>query len=223
MERRSLLGTLGGIVGTAAFGGAGLIFATEDASATASTDYGDVTITSDDGSVQYVAIYGDSVVEWDGFDTTATQAKILVEGRVGDSGAWTELHDTGPFSLDNDDWGGADEELSGSGTSGYIKSGIGLDSNGNHDPTTDWHVVGNDPDGYGLPQNSIDPAQLEVGGDGSSQYFQLQIRSTYVWYDNGGNEIFRKSFTSTVGVTVNNEEASASGKTGDGDDGAVGA
>lgn len=106
--------------------------------------------------------------------------------------------------------------MSGSGTSGTIETGIGLYSNGNHNSETDWHIVGSDPDGYGLPQNSLDPAALEVDEDGATETFEVQVRSTYTWYDSAGDVEFTESFESTVPVEVNNElsSATASGSNG---------
>lgn len=211
MERRNLLKAVGSIGTAATVGGAGFFAMTGGATATANANYGDVTVTSDDGTVEYVAIYGSSTVTWDGFDSTAMEARIVNEAQIPGQVGWLQLNNTGRFALDNDSWGGADENLSGIGTSGTIETGIGLRSNGNHDPTTDWHVVGSDPDGYGLPQNSIDPANLEVDADGDTGSFDVELRATYYWYDANGNKIFQKSFTSTVDVTVNNEPQTASG------------
>lgn len=223
MQRRDVLKTAGGIAGVGAISGAGLVAFSGGARATAAQDFGSATITSDDGTVEYVAVFGDSRVDWTGFEETATQFTIDIDGRVKGETDWVNLYGSGAVSLDNDDWGNYDEETSDPGTSGYIETGIGLDEDGNHDPTIDWHVVGSDPDGYGLPENSIDPAALEVDGDGDTNTFTVLIRSTYTWYDSGGNEVFSEEFTSTVDVTVENVPAEATASDGDGEDGAVGA
>lgn len=219
-SRRSLL-KAAGAAGATGLVGASVFFGTQSATATASQNYNEVTITSDDGTVDYVAIYGDSVVEWDGFDTKATGFKILTEARVKNQTTWTQLNDTGTVDLSNSEWGGADESLSGPGTSGTIETGIGLDSNGSHDPGTDWHIVGSDPDGYGLPTNSLPTGALSVDQDGNSRTYTVQVRNTYVWY-NAGNEIHRRSWTSDIPVTVTNDPATTSASSGSGDDGAVG-
>lgn len=222
MERRDILKTAGGIGAVSATGGAALLAMTGGAAATAEQNFGDATVTSDDGTVEYVAIYGDSRVDWEGFDTEASQFSILIEGRVAGETQWVELQDTGAVSLSND-WGNYDEDHSGPGTSGYIESGIGLDEDGTHDPAIDWHVVGSDPDGYGLPENSIDPSALTVENDGGTYTYTVQIKSTYTWYDSGGNEIFDEDFIGSVEVTVNNKEANAEASDGDGEDGATAA
>lgn len=204
--------TAGGIGVGALAGGLGLTTLTGGATATSNADYNGVTVTSDDGTVEYVAIYGKSRVDWEGFESDAIQFRIVNEARVVGSGAgWIELNDTGRVDLSNDDWGNYDEDTSDPGTSGYIETGIGLDSNGDYDPTIDWHIVGSDPDGYGLPVNSIDPSLLETDSDGGTKNFTVEVRSTYIWYRASGAEEFREDFTSTVGVTVNNKERSASG------------
>jgi len=211
MERRGILKAIGGVGTATVAGGAGIITFTDSASATADTDYGNVTITSDDGTVEYVAIYGKSTVEWDGFDSTATQFSLDIDGQVAGSGAgWVNLYESGAISLDDDTWGNYDESLSGPGTSGTIKTGIGLDENGDFDPTIDWHVVGSDPDSYALPENSIDPSLLEADSDGDTANFTVDIRATYTWYDSGDNIIFEKPFISSVNVEVNNEPQTAS-------------
>lgn len=223
MERRTVLKTVGGIGSTAAIGGLGLFALSGSAAATASGsfDYGSASVTSDDGSVEYVAIYGDSVIEWDGFDTPAQFFDIDIDARVVDKTEWVDLHETGHVDLDNGDWGN-DESLSGSGTSGTIKSAIGLDGN-EHDETVDWHIVGSDPDGYGLPENSIDPSELAVDSDGSSETFTVQKRITYTWYDDDKNDLFTEQWKADVDVTVTNEKSTANVDDGPGEDGVTAA
>lgn len=208
MQRRSFIKTVGGIGVATAAGGAALLAASGPAAA-ATEDYGNVTIASDDGTVEYVAIYGNSTVEWEGFENTATEFSIDIDGRVVDQTSWIDLHETDRVALDSD-WGN-DEALSGPGTSGTIESTIGLDEDGNLDETSDWHVVGDDPDGYGLPDDSIDPSALETDGDGNVRNFTIEVRSTYTWYDAEGNEEFEKTFTAPVSVEVENIPRSAEG------------
>lgn len=213
MERRNLLKAAGGIgVGTLA-GGLGLTTLTGGAAATSNANYNDVSVTSDDGTVEYVAIFGASRVEWDGFENDAAEVRIVNEARIPNEVGWTQLNNTGKEDLSQGaNWGGDGEEFSGIGTSGYIESDIGLRSNGNHDPSTDWHVVGTDPDGYGLPQNSLDPAALETDSDGNAKTFTLELRATYTWFTGTGNVEFEKSFTSALDVVVTNESRSATGE-----------
>jgi len=224
LRRRGVLKTLGGIGAGIAAGGAGLLVAsTGGARAVGSQDLGSASVTSDDGTVQYVAIYGDSVVEWDGFDAEATQFSIDIDARVDGVTSFKNLHSTGKVDLSNSSWGNHDESLSGPGTSGTIKTGIGLGTGGKHNPETDWHIVGTDPDGYGLPTNSISASALENTDGGTTKTFTITIRSTYRWYDSSGGQIFQKTFTSTVDVDVTNEPATATGSSGDGEDGATAA
>lgn len=212
MERRNFVKAAGGIGIGALAGGLGLATLTGGAAATSNANYNDVSVTSDDGTVEYVAIFGQSRVEWDGFESDATDVRIVNEARIPSEVGWTQLNNTGKEELSQEaDWGGDGEAFSGIGTSGYIESDIGLRSNGNHDPSTDWHVVGTDPDGYGLPQNSLDPAALETDSDGNTKEFTLELRATYTWFDANGDVEFEKSFTSSLGVTVNNEPATVTG------------
>lgn len=227
MQRRTLLKTAGGIGATATIGGLGLfaLSGSAAAGATGNMNYGNVSVTSDDGTVEYVAIYGDSEVSWDGFDEPAEEVAISMEARHHGDDGWTELYTTGKRSLD--DFGGNDEavtigdEDTDEATAGTIYSAIGLDENGEHDETIDWHIVGSDPDGYGLPTDSLDTASLEVDGDGASETFTVQVRTTYTWYDADGNTIFTEDWTSDINVSVNNEKSSASAGDGDGEDGVV--
>lgn len=66
LTRRKALGGIAA-AGTLAIGGVGLVAQSGGARATGGGDYEEVTVTSDDGTVEYVAIYGASTVEWDGF------------------------------------------------------------------------------------------------------------------------------------------------------------
>lgn len=210
MERRDFVKAAGGIGTGAVAGGVGLFALSGGASATANSSYNDVTITSDDGTVEYVALYGATRVEWDGFENVATAFRIVNEARIPGQVGWTQLNSTGTVDLSQgSSWGGAGEDLSGEGTSGYIDSDIGIDDNGNYDPMLDWHVVGTDPDDYGLPNNSLDAAALEADSDGATENFTLELRATYTWFASGDVE-FEKTFTSSLDVEVNNEAKSAS-------------
>lgn len=224
MHRRTMLKGTGIAAGGLAAGG--IVLTGFSARAAATTDFGSAYVESDDGSVQYVAVYGDSLVEWSGFDTPAQYFSIDIQGTVLDTDGnqlhdWVHLNSTGLVDLDNENWGNYDEELSGSGTSGHIKSAIGLDEDGNHDPTIDWHVVGDDPDGYGLPENSIDPSVLQNETDGSSEYYTVRLNSEYTWYDADENELFAEDWNSNATVEVVNKPRNASVEDGDGEDGAV--
>lgn len=235
LTRRTAIKGLAGGLATASVAGLGLL-ATSGPAAAANFDVGDpVAITSDDGHVNYVAVYGDSEVHWDGFDTDAYAFDISIRAIVRDRGTddnvtgWVNLHSTDVVDLSNGDWGNYDESLSGPGTSGTISSGIGLDDNGDHDADIDWHIVTPDgnPSGYGLPSNPIDASELKVGGNGENdnmRAFDIVMESTYTWYDDvsEGAEIFNETFTNTIPVDVTNEGMEASATDGDGEDGAVG-
>lgn len=230
MERRDYLKTAGGIGATTLLGGAGLLALSGGAAATAEYDYNEVTVTSDDGTVDYVAIFGDSIVNWDGFDRPAKSFTVdsHVELQSGDgSTLWTGvINESGPHDLTADSWGGDGETHTGTGTSGTIESDVGLDSDGNHDPSTDWAIVqaSDYSDPYGLPANPAPASYLEVDGDGDSASFNVKLTTTYTWYANtdGSDSIYSADFVANVPVTVENEQSTATSSNGDGDDGAVG-
>lgn len=236
LTRRTALKGLA-TAGVAAAGGAAYL--TRGASASSTADYGTVTITSDDGTVEYVALYGDSVVTWDGFDTVAKSFSVEVEGGLKSGYGPITFHPEKRFDLTKDSWGGPGESHTGPGTSGTIKSDIGYGSSGNKAESVMWEVVAADVDGdnygepsdpqglndYGLPVKAIPASEVNAPTDGGEQTHVIQMETTYRWFDapTGGTEIFAKTFTSTVDVTVNNEPATVSGSSGDGEDGATGA
>lgn len=215
--------------------GAGLTAMMGGASATGGTNFGSTSLESNDGTVEYVAIFGDSVVSWDGFDTPATQARIVNGASARKKGqsrgsliSRQNLNDTGKFDLSlGDSWGGAGETISTSdgGREGTIESDIGYGSGGNKNEEVYWEIV-DDGDSetlndYGLPQNPLSAAPFEVNSDGSSQDYVITIYTRYEWYDSSDNLIFEKEFTSEISLTVNNQTASATGSSGPDDDGAV--
>lgn len=226
MQRRTMLKGAG--LATGGLFAGGIALTQFSARAVATQNYGNASVSSDDGSVEYVAIYGDSRIDWTGFDTPAQYFSIDIQGAVLDSDGnqihdWVDLYSTDLIDLDDENWGNYDDELSGSGTSGYIESGIGLDENGTHDPAVDWHVVGTDPDGYGLPQNSIPASALENDTEDSTEYYTVRLNSTYTWYDADENELFSEDWNSNVTVEVTNEPKDATAEDGDGEDGATAA
>lgn len=230
ISRRQVLEGAAGLGTLSVAGGVGLLFGTQRARAVGSSDLGSVAIESNDGSVEYVAIFGDSVVSWLGFDTPAHSFDISIELEVvsdwdGQTQAQQVIHETNVVNVDDDTWGNHDEEITteDGGRQGTIKSGIGLGTGGNHNEETDWHVVGTDPDGYGLPGNPVDASALDNGHDGDTRLFKLHLRSTYTWYDENENPIFDETFPTTLDVEVTNIESQADASDGDGEDGAVGA
>lgn len=237
MNRRDYLRVSGGIGAASIAAGAGLVSLTGGAAATADFSYDPVTITSDDGTVQYVAIFGDSVVAWDGFDTPAQYFSIVIQGRLLQSGteqASVTLYDGGLVDLASN-WGGSGENLSGPGTHGQIESNVGY-SSGSKDLSVAWEVVAPDSDGdgngdpadasglnsYGLPQEAIPASALTTGTDGGSTDYVVELESTYTWYDSGKAELFSKAWTSQIPVTVNNQATTASSGSGSQTDGATG-
>lgn len=227
-SRRTVLKTLGGAAIAAGAGGLSIAALSGGAAATGSLDLSEpVTVSSNDGTVEYVAIYGDSIVFWEGLDTPAQSFAIEIEANI-DGGEYTQLHVTDPVDLSNENWGNYDEDIvtRDGGREGEIHSGIGLDEQGNHDPTIDWHIVGTDPDGYGLPSTSLPADQLTVDGDGESQVYTVNMRTTYSWYetvDGTGEPLLTEPFETSFDVEVTNIAQSASSSDGDGDDGATAA
>lgn len=189
------------------------------ASATASVDYEDVTITSDDGTVQHVSIYGGSEVNWNGFERPAQSFTVESHVEIFDSNnnsLWSGvINESGPHDLNNESWGGEGETHTGVGTSGTITSDVGLRSNGNHNPDTDWAIVqaADYEDPYGLPTNPAPASYLEVDDDGSSGSFLVRLTTTYTWYANsdGTGKEFSEDFEADVPVDVTNEPKSATG------------
>lgn len=238
LTRRTALKGLGGAAATVGVGGAALLATSGPAAAGGFDVQETVEISSDDGSVEYVAIHGDSVIKWDGFDTEATHFGIDITvdiQEVEDDALPKTVHTTGPREI-TQDWGGAGESSTGPGTSGTLRSDVGLkDDNGDgdrhtHDPATDWHIIGSDPDGYGLPQNSVDASLLNVGaGDDANadttESFTVVMDSTYTWYSSAdsSDDIYSETFTTNIDVDVTNEGREATVSSGEGEDGATGA
>ena len=226
MQRRNFMKTVGGIGTASALGVGGMVFASNPVSATSDLS-GTVSLSSDTGEIDFVAIYGDGYVQWKGLDTRATQAKIQSRVTVSNQGnevVSKRVNDTGTFSLDDDSWGGDDEELSGSGTRGFIKTAVGLHSNGNHDPSTDWAIIqaSDYTDPYGLPADPVDAAYLSVGTDGGSKTYKITVTTTYRLYDASGNQLQTASASSSFNVEVSNIAAQTSTGSVGGSDGSVG-
>lgn len=218
----------------------GVLLGSGSARAAAAQDYGSVTVTSDDGTVNYVALYGASKVEWDGFDSVAESFSVEVTADLLDSdknhlrGPY-QFHPEKTFDLNEDSWGGNGETHTGPGTSGTIESDIGYGSSGNKAESVMWEVVAEDTDDdnlgeaadpqglneYALPQEAIPASALTTNTDGGSTWYNIRLYNTYTWYDSGDNAIFSKEFTSDVAVEVVNEPAEVTGSSG-GESGVVG-
>lgn len=220
MERRNLLKTLGGIGTAAAVGGLSL-FATSSASATGGSDFGSASLSSDDGTVDHVAIFGDGRVEWDGFEEVAQSFEIITEIGGDRLNSRQQINKSGPHDLTASSWGGANETFSGAGMSGYIESDIGYGSSENKAESVYWIIVapnGNPSEAdhpasdYGLPSSAVPASNYEVDQDGKTNNYNIKVHNTYRWYDttdDSGNLIFEKTFTSNITLTVTNEPESA--------------
>lgn len=229
LNRRNVLKAIGGTgVAAAVGGGALLTLGAGSATAVGTQSLNAGTASTDDGELTKLDIWGDSRVEWQGFDTEAVEFQVLTEVEVVQD--WdgqtaipaTQINDTGKRTL-NGDWGGSGEGESGPGTSGWIESGVGLDSNGNHDESNDWAILqaSDYDDEYGLPANPVDPSpEMDVSESNSPRNFTVNLLGTYIWFASDGSEIFRKTFTTPITVTVENLESSATALDGSGNDGA---
>lgn len=224
MNRRSILKAIGSIGAAGAAGGGALLALSGSATATASQDFGSASLTSDDGTVDHVAIFGDSRVEWEGFESSAESFTIDIAIDGDRLSSPVQIHSAGPYDLTASSWGGDGERFSGAGTSGWIESDIGYDNGGGgRNPEKYWIIVapGGDPtnanhpaSGYGLPPSAVGASTYEVDQDGNTVTFGLDVESTYTWYpttDGSGSPIFQKTFTSNITLTVNNVAASAEG------------
>lgn len=233
MNRRKFVIGAGSIVGGTA---AAAAFAGTGAAAHSEASYvGSVNLESDTGEIDYVAMYGDSTMEWKGLDTPAQYVEIVTSASVYDSddnpisGAQDiHLNSTGLVDLSQgSDWGNHDEELSGPGTRGYVKTGVGLDDSGNPDPSIEWVIVGEKPNGvegsdYGLPANSIDSSVFTVSEDGSQKTYYVVVETKYILYDENENQLITAESAQNINVTVGNIAEQT--QTGDGpeNDGASG-
>lgn len=241
LRRRGVLKTLGGIGTAIGIGGVGLVYASQGAEAAAGTSISDPSaITSDDGEIRVVATKSTGRLRWDGFDTPAAQARILVDVVLKRSGSTLNsyrIHDTGAFSLDADGdgtggpWGGDGDGigLSGdheAGQSGYIASDsdwgiLQQDRAHIYDPESEETLsdgalvdAGN---GYPLPENPAPTDPLTADSDGGTQKTKVVLKATYILYDSNGNELTgstgypdRPVAKAGFTVTVNNEEGTTS-------------
>lgn len=219
MERRTLIKTVGGI-GAATTLGVPLLLSERGVAATATQNFGSASVTSDDGTVDHLAIFGDTRVEWRGFEQEARsfEIDIAVGGDRLDSPV--HLQTSGPHNLTADSWGGSGERFSGPGTSGWIESDVGYE-NQRRAPDKYWIIVAPDGDpsradhpasDYGLPSNAVPASTYEVDRDGASKSFTLTLRSTYRWFsgeDGGGDLVFEKTFAAHISLAVDNIQATA--------------
>lgn len=222
LTRRTALQGIAGAVGAATIGG--VAFLASGPAAAAMQEYGSATVTSDDGTINHVSIYGDSTVSWEGFENAADSVTIEVQARCLDADAgWRTLYTT-TADLTDDSWGGSGESHTGVGTSGELSQDIGLDEDGEHDAESDWAIVQADgyEDAYGIPSNesALSASGFEVDGDGDSATYAVEMRSHYTWHD-GESEEFTETFPATVEVDLTNRPKDSESTDGDGESGAV--
>lgn len=227
MQRRTFIKAAGGI-GAASATGVGVLFATTSGvTASSAMDLGEISLSSDDGTIDHVSIYGDGRLDWKGLDTPATQIRIKTVVTVSQGGTelvTKEINNTGRRALDADDFMGEGEETSGPGTRGSVIVDVGLDGDGNHDPSSDWAIIqaSDYEDEYGLPQNPVSAHHLTVDDDGGKTTFRVDVETQYKLYDANDNKRQQTSATDTFDVEVQNIKAQSSAGNGDGDDGPVG-
>lgn len=232
-DRRNVLKTLGGLGAAGIVGGGSLLALTGGASATGTFDYGSASVESDDGSVQYVAIFGDSIVKWAGFDTPATEFEINIDASaVRDSDStevWSgTLHNTGWVQVsEGSNWGGAGEAIiTDDGLSGRIESNIGY-TDGAQDASVYWDIVAPNGDptqgsnSYSLPSQSIPASTVSSDTDGQSESYTITLTTTYTWRDANGNVLLSNSWDSAVSVGVTNIESTSTATSGDSTDGST--
>jgi len=231
INRRNVLKGIGAVGAVGALGGVGTLLMSNSASATAggSIDNPD-PVTSDDGTVTYVAVHTTGRLTWDGFDRPARQARLISRvkyKRGGNVFATYTIHDTGKIDLTTESWGGSGEEISltgdhKAGQSGYIASDV------------DWGIAQANRenvynDGYGLPSSPAPTDPLAAEGDGETQETRVMLESEYRLYAGNGAELTgtsgypdRPTFSEDFVVSVTNQSAStgsggadAEGDTGD--------
>lgn len=239
-SRRNVIRAIGGSAVAAGVGGAALLATTGSATAAFESDTDIGTVETNDGRLTHLSIYGDSTVNWEGFDTEATQFSITSEVDVVDESGNSflpddrpqEINDTGVRDLTAGDWGGDGESYSGPGKSGSITSDVGLHGNGSPNPDTDWAIIQAEDyeDPYGLPQSPVAASDIDSApADGESTTYYVKLLSTYHWYDGNASStgtdasghIFSETFTATYEVDVTNLEPTADSTAGDGESGAT--
>lgn len=232
MERRNFLRSLGGVAAASTLGGAALLSTNTAAAASGELDYGTTSMVSDDGTLDHVGIFGDSHVEWEGFDTDALGFDVTVRAAGNRIDSPILLHETQVHDLTQSSWGGAGEKFSGAGTSGWIESDIGYDNNEELDESKYWLIVAPNGDpsnadhsasSYGLPTNAVDASRYTVSNDGNTNTYTIRLLTTYTWYADttGDSAIFSKEFPADIEVTVENRAADATASDGEKEDGAV--
>lgn len=224
MNRRAAL-TLGTTLavgtGVTAYG---LLAATTVARAEGSMNLpNSVQAYTDSGKLKHVAIWGRSEVVWRGFEVEAAFVTIDVNLHITDIEDDTPvysstIHSAGPLDLNRKNWGDDLDQLSGRGKRGRIQWTWGLDDELERDPSTDWHVIGTDPNGHGAPSNPAPANVVYVPEDHDIKRYRVAIEFVYRWYDadpdKDGDEIYAEAFRDAFRLDVHNVIAHAEGGSG---------
>lgn len=221
IDRRKVLGTVGGL----AMAGSGMAFFAGSAAAgdTSVSDAGTQAITTDDGSIHYVAFGGKLRYEWDGLDEVAEYGEYRVRARIHNGNGWSRWHDfgstSGPLGEGNDDddnnrfqegegntsatFGGTNDSNSGPGTDGFFQFKYGAQFGQPSYAIAYNSDVANNPGDYGenglrpVGSSKFDLAQFEAENDGATQSTTVQFEFTCRVLDADENVINQKA-TSTV-------------------------
>jgi hypothetical protein len=196
MQRRNLMKTLGGLAATGATAGLGISAMSGGvAAATSQLNISDPSaVTTDDGSIKWVAVQAYLRTEWDGFDEDIHYVRYIDKVTIrpnSDNNTYTindtisdDLGDGESAGSDTDDsWGGdtgwhGGEHFSPSGKEGYIHVDI------------DWGICQENRDnlynnGYMLPENPAPVDNLEADTDGATKDSTVRFTKVVRLYGSG--------------------------------------
>lgn len=220
-------------IGTLAAGGAGLAaFSGSGAAAESNIAVEDApTVTTDDGTVEWVAVKLWVRTEWDGFDSDVHYVRYTDEVTIAPNGAdeTYTINQTLSDDLDGgkspggEGWGGDDgyhggEHYSDAGKAGYIHADV------------DWGIIQRNREntynqGYGLPNNPAPAETLFADDDGATNETLVRLDKQIRLYDadenpltgpDGSQGVADPSVSAEFVVTVENEAANTS-NAGDGE------
>lgn len=196
MQRRDLLKTIGGIGATATVGGLGLTAMSGSAAAQSQLAISDPSaVTTDDGSIEWVAVTAYLRTEWDGFDEAVHYARYTdkVTIRPNSENNTYTINQTLSDDLGSgksqggSGWGGdsgpfGGEYYSGAGTEGFIHVDI------------DWGICQENRSnvynsGYGLPSNPAPVDNLEADTDGATKQSTVRLIKEVRLYDANQNPL----------------------------------
>lgn len=211
MERRQLLKGVGAAGATAAMGGVGLL-AFSGGAAAADTNLEATSpsaVTTDDGSIKWVAFGGRLRFEWDGLDSNATYGRYETESRVDQGSGWSSWRSHGSdYGELGANWGGSNDYTQDTGTDGYFQFKYGDENN-----NADYAIAGS---GSNLrdAKNKYDKKVFEAETDGEKQATKVQMRFTCsVWNGepgtSGASKLIEEADSAKFTVTVNNRTATA--------------